>query len=100
MSHSTLDDFYKGMRQPRYDGSNVLSQLQSVQGTSTVQTQVQQTTTVVTQQTTGGRPPVGALNVPPLTGVGSTPTSYDRHVAESKTEQATSKMFNEQSFGR
>ena len=25
MSHSTLDDFYKGMRQPRYDGANVLS---------------------------------------------------------------------------
>ena len=31
MSHSTLDDFYQGMRQPRYDGSNVLEQLQSMQ---------------------------------------------------------------------
>ena len=25
MSHSTLDDFYQGMRQPRYDGSNVIN---------------------------------------------------------------------------
>ena len=33
MSHSTLDDFYKGMRQPRYDGSNVLNQLKQLQGT-------------------------------------------------------------------
>ena len=30
MSHSTLDDFYKGMRQPRYDGSNVLNQLKQL----------------------------------------------------------------------
>ena len=27
MSHSTLDDFYKGMRMPKYDGQNVLNQL-------------------------------------------------------------------------
>ena len=30
MSHSTLDDFYKGMRQPRYDGSNVLNQIRNI----------------------------------------------------------------------
>jgi len=37
MSHSTLDDFYKGMRQPRYDGANVLSQLKQLQGGATMQ---------------------------------------------------------------
>jgi hypothetical protein len=39
MSHSTLNDFYKGMKMPKYDGQNVLNQLQQLQGE---QTQVQQ----------------------------------------------------------
>ena len=37
MSHSTLDDFYKGMRQPRYNGNNVLNQLKQLQGGATMQ---------------------------------------------------------------
>ena len=27
MSHSTLDDFYKGMKMPAYDGKNILNQI-------------------------------------------------------------------------
>ena len=46
MSHSTLDDFYKGMRQPRYDGSNVLNQLKQLQGGATMQQSNVQTATV------------------------------------------------------
>ena len=93
MSHSTLDDFYKGMRQPRYDGSNVLAQLKSVQGSTTIQQ------TVTVQQSTT-RQQMGNMSVPPLSGFGSPPQSFDRHVAESKTDQGASRMFNEQSFGR
>ena len=98
MSHSTLDDFYKGMRQPRYDGANVLSQLKSLQGGASMQ---QQTATVTQTKTVEG------TQVPPLAGAVAehhSMNSFDRHVAASMTEQATSKMFNqmpnEQSFGR
>ena len=57
MSHSTLDDFYKGMRQPRYDGSNVLNQIRNIQGGATMQQTVTMTKTV---ETKGGAP------VPPI----------------------------------
>ena len=100
MSHSTLDDFYKGMRQPRYDGSNVLNQLKQLQGGATLQ----QTVTVTQTQTVEGRP------VPPIStgNLHQSQSSFERHVAVSMTEQAASKMFNEthetrhveQSFGR
>jgi regulator of PEP synthase PpsR (kinase-PPPase family) len=30
MSHSTLNDFYKGMKMPKYDGQNVYNQLQQL----------------------------------------------------------------------
>ena len=30
MSHSTLDDFYKGMKMPGYDGNNILNQIQNL----------------------------------------------------------------------
>mgnify|MGYP000848814297 CR=1 FL=1 len=91
MSHSTLDDFYKGMRQPRYDGSNVLNQLKQLSGGATMQ----QTVTVTQTKTVSGGP-----QVPPLgAGVGSI-DSFNQHVAASLTDGAKSQMFNEQSFGR
>ena len=103
MSHSTLDDFYKGMRQPRYDGSNVLNQLKQLQGSSTMQ----QTVTVTKTQTVSGDqtavvPPLGALSLGGAIGHHNhtSTNSYDRHVAASYTDQGLSKMFNEQSFGK
>jgi hypothetical protein len=36
MSHSTLNDFYKGMKMPKYDGNNVSGQLQQLQTVTTV----------------------------------------------------------------
>ena len=108
MSHSTLDDFYKGMRQPRYNGNNVLNQLKQLQGGATMQqsTVVQQTTHTHTATATrpmsgsGDQtavvPPLGAISVPGHTSS----NSYDRHVAVSYTDQGLSKMFNEQSFGK
>lgn len=36
MSHSTLDDFYKGMKMPKYDGQNVMGQLQQLQTITTI----------------------------------------------------------------
>ena len=95
MSHSTLDDFYKGMRQPRYDGSNVLHQLKSLQSQNKSQ-QVATATTVTKTVTVSGHP------VPPITNIGQnlSNNSFERHVAASKTDQGASKMFTEASFGR
>ena len=42
MSHSTLDDFYKGMKMPAYDGKNVLNQMQNLTGAPTLTGQSQQ----------------------------------------------------------
>lgn len=92
MSHSTLDDFYKGMRQPRYDGSNVLNQLKQLQGSATIQQTVTMTQTK-TVTSNGQVPPLAAGGVNSI-------ESFNQHVAASLTDQATSKMFNEQSFGR
>ena len=50
MSHSTLDDFYKGMRMQKYDGQNVLNSLKQLQGT---QAQVTTQTVTVTQTVDG-----------------------------------------------
>ena len=30
MSHSTLSDYYKGMKMPNYDGENVFAQMKSL----------------------------------------------------------------------
>ena len=35
MSHSTLGDFYKGMKMPNYDGKNIFNQIRSLNGAST-----------------------------------------------------------------
>ena len=35
MSHSTLSDFYKGMKMPNYDGKNIFGQIMSLNGAST-----------------------------------------------------------------
>lgn len=35
MSHSTLGDFYKGMKMPNYDGKNIFGQIMSLNGAST-----------------------------------------------------------------
>ena len=41
MSHATLNDFYKGMKMPTYDGQNVMRQVQHLQGeTAMVQQEV------------------------------------------------------------
>jgi hypothetical protein len=95
MSHSTLDDFYKGMRQPRYDGNNVLMQLKQLQGGASFNQSTVQTVTQTVRVTTDGHPPV-----PPIAALHNSQNSFDQHVAVSMTEQATSKMFNEQSFGK
>jgi hypothetical protein len=31
MSHSTLNDFYYGMKMPAYDGKNIYSQIERIQ---------------------------------------------------------------------
>ena len=35
MSHSTLSDYYRGMKMPNYDGKNVFTQIRSLNGAST-----------------------------------------------------------------
>jgi hypothetical protein len=35
MSHSTLADYYRGMKMPSYDGKNVFNQIRSLNGAST-----------------------------------------------------------------
>ena len=35
MSHSTLADYYRGMKMPNYDGQNVFGQIRSLNGAST-----------------------------------------------------------------
>lgn len=96
MSHSTLEDFYKGMRQPRYDGSNVLNQLKMLSGGVTRTETV--TVTKTTKVSGEGYPTVPPIAVGPMKSALST-LSFEGHVAQSMTEQAASKMFNEQSFG-
>lgn len=32
MSHSTLNDFYRGMKLPTYDGKNIIDQILSLNG--------------------------------------------------------------------
>lgn len=61
MSHSTLDDFYKGMRMQQYDGQNVLNSLKQLQGGNATVT----TTKTVTMTKT-----LHTQNVPPLGNVG------------------------------
>ena len=60
MSHSTLDDFYKGMRMPNYDGKNVLNQLKQLQGINQHGTMTQTFTTTKT---------VEASQVPPISNI-------------------------------
>ena len=35
MSHSTLADYYRGMKMPNYDGKNIYSQIRNLNGAST-----------------------------------------------------------------
>ena len=35
MSHSTLTDYYRGMKMPNYDGKNIFTQIRSLNGAST-----------------------------------------------------------------
>jgi hypothetical protein len=35
MSHSTLADYYRGMKMPRYDGKNIFTQIRNLNGAST-----------------------------------------------------------------
>jgi len=35
MSHSTLADYYKGMKMPNYDGKNIFNQIRGLNGAST-----------------------------------------------------------------
>lgn len=35
MSYSTLDDFYRGMKMPTYDGKNMFSQMRNLQSLAT-----------------------------------------------------------------
>ena len=107
MSHSTLDDFYKGMRMQKYDGQNVLNTLKQLQGTTS---QVTTTQTVTMTRTVDGQPvpPINNLSnaIPRQEGqtyaANHTHTnSFEKHIEASKTTQAASRMFNmkDQSFG-
>ena len=40
MSHSTLNDFYKGMKMPSYDGANIYSQMRNLNGQVTMTAQI------------------------------------------------------------
>ena len=35
MSHSTLSDYYSGMKMPNYDGKNIFNQIRGMNGAST-----------------------------------------------------------------
>ena len=57
---------------------------------------VEKTVTITHTNTVSGN-----VQVPPLaSGRLQSTESFNQHVAASLTDQATSKMFNEQSFGR
>ena len=108
MSNSTLQDFYKGMSMPNFDGQNVLNQLKQLEG----QTQQLTTETMTITKTVEGRqvPPIGRVggDVPPTDDQKQTiqsnmhTSSFERHVEASRTQQAASKIFNmkDQSFGQ
>ncbi len=40
MSNSTLDDFYRGMKMPNYDGKNIYQQMRSLNGQTTLTAQI------------------------------------------------------------
>ncbi len=40
MSYSTLDDFYRGMKMPNYDGKNIYQQMRSLNGQTTLTAQI------------------------------------------------------------
>lgn len=93
MSHSTLDDFYKGMKMPAYDGKNMLQQMKQLQGASTLTGQIQHEVTVTKES----RNYTSNELVPPLATGEMRPNSthsFERHVQVSKTAAGSSKMFN------
>jgi hypothetical protein len=53
MSHSTLNDFYNGMKMPKYDGQNVMAQLQQLAGTTSIT--VTKEVTIEQTKTTEGK---------------------------------------------
>lgn len=40
MSYSTLDDYYRGMKMPNYDGKNIYQQMRSLNGQTTLTAQI------------------------------------------------------------
>lgn len=59
MSQSTLDDFYRGMRVPKYDGQNVLSQIKQMTQMTTTQKMTMTQTTATNVQ---GVPPINNID--------------------------------------
>jgi len=46
MSNSTLDDFYRGMKMPNYDGKNIYHQMRSLNGQTTLTAQIHEEHTI------------------------------------------------------
>lgn len=40
MSYSTLDDYYRGMKMPSYDGKNIYQQMRSLNGPTSITAQI------------------------------------------------------------
>lgn len=40
MSYSTLDDYYRGMKMPSYDGKNIYQQMRSLNAQTTLTAQI------------------------------------------------------------
>jgi len=47
MSNSTLDDFYRGMKMPNYDGKNIYNQMRSLNGQTTLTAQIHEEHTMI-----------------------------------------------------
>lgn len=93
MSHSTLHDFYSGMKMPNYDGSNVLAQLKHLQGSSTMaEVQIEGTHSILKTQENAVNSTVNSCAAQNI--------SQGEVSGPAGGALKTNKMLNEQSFGR
>lgn len=98
MSHSTLHDFYSGMKMPNYDGTNVLNQLKHLQGTSMMadNQRIEETHSIL--KTQEQHMVNSTVNSCAAQNISQGETSGN--AAGLTGNLKTNKMLNEQSFGR
>ena len=84
MSYSTLEDYYRGMKMPQYDGRNIYNQMRNLNAETTLTAQIH----------TEHRAEEEAR------ALGSLPASARKDDVRFEEVEATRDIAGEQSFGR